>query len=162
MKNKLQKLLGAIALAYRFLKNNILFGNITKYLVGGKFKKPTNNPDLIDINTIDIGNLKTTMFCDLKIDSNKLNDIVGDRIDKIIIPKTYKTYKSLKYFELVYGNPQDEFDEICNYLESLFDDEYFEKYLKMDYMVRLDYLSLSYLPYRATRQYLLIILDSKN
>ena len=59
MKNKLQKLLGVIALAYRFLKNNILFGNTTKYLVGGKFKKPTTHTDLIDINTIDIGNLKT-------------------------------------------------------------------------------------------------------
>ena len=36
---KLQKLLGVIALAFKYLKNIVFFGNITKYLVSGQFKK---------------------------------------------------------------------------------------------------------------------------
>ena len=56
---KLQKLLGVIASAFKYLKNIVFFSNNTKYLVGGKFKKHDNHQDLIDINTIDITNLKT-------------------------------------------------------------------------------------------------------
>ena len=49
MKNKLQKLLGVIALAYRFLKNIIFFGNITKYLVSGQFKKTEKTSRIGDL-----------------------------------------------------------------------------------------------------------------
>ena len=39
---KLQKLLGVIALAFRYLKNIIFFGNNTKYLVGNKLWRKTD------------------------------------------------------------------------------------------------------------------------
>ena len=133
---KLQKLLGVIASAFRYLKNIVFFGNNTKYLVGGKFKKHDNHQDLIDINTIDITNLKTEMFCDLKVDSNKLKDIVGDFIFiKEFVKGNCADKYSIDYFKLFtpedeYGDNEDnQINAICDYLIGLHDKG---KYLDSD------------------------------
>ncbi len=121
-----------------------------------------NRKELIDINTIDIKNLKTEMFCDLKIDSDKLKDIVGDRLDIIHTPESRKKYKSVKYFEIVFSNPKDEFNEIMDYVESLANDDYFEKYLKMDYIIRADFICVEFTQCRPIWIEFSSILESKN
>ena len=130
MKKGIQQTIGVIKNLYVTTKQRLLF------FVSGQFKKPTNNPDLIDINTIDIGNLKTTMFCDLKIDSNKLNDIVGDFIFiKEFVKGNCADKYSIDYFKLFtpedeYGdNEENQITAICDYLIGLHDNG---KYLDSD------------------------------
>ena len=119
MENKLQKLLSVIALATRFLKNIIFLGNITKYLVGGKFKKPTNNPDLIDINTIDIRNLKTiddVLDYVNQIGKERFTNVSIIKLKERIDGKPFK-FKSLAEFIVEYNGRDTYLNEaIIDYL----------------------------------------------
>lgn len=106
MKNKLQKLLGVIALAYRFLKNIIFFGNITKYLVSGQFKKTEkatkreiygdwyNNHTWFEMNYF-LSKLKRKFMGFIYRISSKINDLTCEKYFTRIIFHNYDdTFKA--------------------------------------------------------------------
>ena len=131
---KLQKLLGVIASAFKNLKNIVFFGNNTKYPVGGKFKKLDNKQDLIDINTIDITNLKT-------IDDvlDYVNKVGKERFTNESIEKLSDRIKTINWFINNYPNVNERHEELYNYCfkQSHNDYDYFIKY-KIDYLNYID------------------------
>ena len=123
MKNKLQQALNAIALLFSSLKKLIFKATAISGTVGGKFKKPTNNPDLIDINTIDIGNLKT-------IDDvlDYVNQVVKDRftngsISDLIVLVENKSfeYKTYEWFVNEYPDDKVRLFELGDYIHYMLD-----------------------------------------